>query len=356
MGRRRDYDRRDLPPNLYVRNNGYYSYRHPETGKEFGLGRDRRIAITEAIQANLDFYQGEQRKPLSIRIAGIDTITFHSWLDRYEIVIANRGLKPKTLSDYASKLRAIRAGIENQPITELSIKTIAAFLNGYVDAGKSAMSKLMRSTLNDIFREAMAEGYITSNPVTATRATKNAVKRSRITLEEFRAIRELADTSAPWLGSAMDLAIVTGQRVGDISEMRWSDVREGLLYVEQSKTKTKLAIPEKLRLNVLDISLSQVLESCKPIRDGGNILTSPRSDQLSAGTISRAFLRARISSGLTFEGEPPTFHELRSLAARLYEKQEGMDFAKHLLGHKSDGIAAQYRNDRGREWDIIEVG
>ncbi|ELA06064.1 MAG: hypothetical protein [Bacteriophage sp.] len=54
MGRRRSHERRDLPPNLYIRNNGYYCYRDPRTGKEFGLGRDRRIAITEAIQANID--------------------------------------------------------------------------------------------------------------------------------------------------------------------------------------------------------------------------------------------------------------------------------------------------------------
>ncbi|WP_201295597.1 phage integrase Arm DNA-binding domain-containing protein, partial [Escherichia coli] len=25
--------------NLYIRNNGYYCYRDPRTGKEFGLGR-----------------------------------------------------------------------------------------------------------------------------------------------------------------------------------------------------------------------------------------------------------------------------------------------------------------------------
>ncbi|EEE4507015.1 phage integrase Arm DNA-binding domain-containing protein, partial [Escherichia coli] len=36
MGRRRSHERRDLPPNLYIRNNGYYCYRDPRTGKEFG--------------------------------------------------------------------------------------------------------------------------------------------------------------------------------------------------------------------------------------------------------------------------------------------------------------------------------
>ncbi|EFC0481016.1 tyrosine-type recombinase/integrase, partial [Escherichia coli] len=51
----------------------------------------------------------------------------------------------------------------------------------------------------------------------------------------------------------------------------------------------------------------------------------------------------------------PTFHELRSLSARLYEKQISDKFAQHLLGHKSDTMASQYRDDRGREWDKIEI-
>ena len=58
---------------------------------------------------------------------------------------------------------------------------------------------------------------------------------------------------------------------------------------------------------------------------------------------------------LSFEGDPPTFHELRSLSARLYEKQISDKFAQHLLGHKSDTMASQYRDDRGREWDKIEI-
>ncbi|EEQ2761269.1 phage integrase Arm DNA-binding domain-containing protein [Escherichia coli] len=58
MGRRRSHERRDLPPNLYIRNNGYYCYRDPRTGKEFGLGRDRRIAITVQYRPILSCYPG----------------------------------------------------------------------------------------------------------------------------------------------------------------------------------------------------------------------------------------------------------------------------------------------------------
>ncbi|EES7310338.1 integrase, partial [Escherichia coli] len=39
-----------------------------------------------------------------------------------------------------------------------------------------------------------------------------------------------------------------------------------------------------------------------------------------------------------------------------YRNQIGYKFAQRLLGHKSDSMAAHYRDSRGREWDKIEIG
>ncbi|MGG5932529.1 tyrosine-type recombinase/integrase [Salmonella enterica] len=80
-----------------------------------------------------------------------------------------------------------------------------------------------------------------------------------------------------------------------------------------------------------------------------------RNKPLSPITVSRYFMRARKASGIVFTGEPPTFHEIRSLAARLYARQVSDSFAQHLLGHKSDSMAARYRDSRGKEWDLIDV-
>lgn len=51
MGRRRSAATRDLPPNLYVRR-GYYAWTDPRDGKVYSLGKDKRQAINEAIEAN----------------------------------------------------------------------------------------------------------------------------------------------------------------------------------------------------------------------------------------------------------------------------------------------------------------
>ncbi|POT58066.1 integrase [Citrobacter amalonaticus] len=188
----------------------------------------------------------------------------------------------------------------------------------------------------------------------ATRAAKSEVKRARITADEYLTIRKYAEDLSAWVVLVMDLAVVTGQRVGDLCKMRWEDIKDDYLYVEQSKTGSKLALPTSLTVNALNISMQKTLEKCKLLLNGETIIASTRSEPLSSGTISRYFMRARKASELSFEGEPPAFHELRSLSARLYEKQVSREFSQHLLGHKSDTMASQYRDDRGREWDKIE--
>ncbi|MEG3685618.1 tyrosine-type recombinase/integrase [Escherichia fergusonii] len=355
MGRRRSHERRDLPPNLYIRNNGYYCYRDPRTGKEFGLGRDRRIAVSEAIQANIELLSENRRESLIDRIKGADVITLHAWLDRYETILSERSIRPKTLLDYASKIRAIRRKLPDKPLADISTKEVAAMLNTYVAEGKAASAKLIRSTLVDVFREAIAEGHVATNPVTATRTAKSEVRRSRLTANEYVAIYHAAEPLPIWLRLAMDLAVVTGQRVGDLCRMKWSDINENHLHIEQSKTGAKLAIPLTLTIDALNISLADTLQKCRETSSSETIIASTHHEPLSPKTVSKYFTKARNASGLSFDGDPPTFHELRSLSARLYRNQIGDKFAQRLLGHKSDSMAARYRDSRGREWDKIEI-
>uniref|UniRef100_UPI001260CE1A tyrosine-type recombinase/integrase n=1 Tax=Escherichia coli TaxID=562 RepID=UPI001260CE1A len=158
-----------------------------------------------------------------------------------------------------------------------------------------------------------------------------------------------------WLRLAMDLAVVTGQRVGDLCRMKWSDINDNHLHIKQSKTGAKLAIPLTLTIDALNISLADTLQKCREASSSETIIASKHHDPLSPKTVSKYFTKARNASGLSFDGNPPTFHELRSLSARLYRNQIGDKFAQRLLGHKSDSMAARYRDSRGREWDKIEI-
>jgi integrase len=65
-------------------------------------------------------------------------------------------------------------------------------------------------------------------------------------------------------------------------------------------------------------------------------------------SISDGFRRARKAKGLNWEGRPPSIHELRSLAGRLYHKQDGIT-AQAVLGHKDPATTARYLDSRGVE-------
>jgi integrase len=126
---------------------------------------------------------------------------------------------------------------------------------------KKTMAATMRSVLIDIFREAIAEGELTLNPVEPTRTPKIVVFRQRLSLEMYGPIRAAADTLSPWLPLAMDLALVTAQRREDIANMRFTDVYDDRLHVTQIKTGAMIAIPLSLSLN--GIRLSAIIDRCR---------------------------------------------------------------------------------------------
>jgi integrase len=52
--------------------------------------------------------------------------------------------------------------------------------------------------------------------------------------------------------------------------------------------------------------------------------------------------------------DPPTFHEIRSLAARLYEKQGNVN-VQVLLGHSDPETTRLYTDSRGTEWADVKI-
>ena len=157
----------------------------------------------------------------------------------------------------------------------------------------------------------------------------------------------------------MLLALVTGQRREDIGAMKFRDVKDGRLQIEQGKTGARISIATTLRLESIGMSVRDVIDRCRDrvvsphmIHHTSTYTHSRPGDPVHIDTISRRFSDARNATGLTWEGTPPTFHEIRSLAGREYARQ-GLN-VQNLLGHTQQKMTDSYLNDRGREW--IEVG
>ncbi|HGM6602267.1 TPA: tyrosine-type recombinase/integrase [Serratia marcescens] len=69
--------------------------------------------------------------------------------------------------------------------------------------------------------------------------------------------------------------------------------------------------------------------------------------------LTKKFVAARKASGLEFQESPPTFHEIRSLSGRLYEKQNDKAFAQKLLGHTTEMMTLKYLKTRGKEYVML---
>lgn len=341
-------------------NKVYWRYRNPVTGKFHGLGTDAVKAAQIAITANERFAEQRINEMIlnSKDVYGIDAGRLVSdWLDEYDNLQQERlqrgELKGKTVELRQQALQNFRQICGNKFLSDVTVRDIVSVLNIKIDEGKTRMAQVIRATILDVYKEAQHAGEVAPgfNPALATKNPRSRVKRERLTKNEWYQIFDSAEKMQPWVQNSMLLAIVTGQRRGDIIKMKFADIWDDLLHVEQEKTGMKLALPLSLRCEELGITLKEVISRCRDTTLSPFLLHGRYTQNPSKEKVSEAFARARRKTSLSWEGTPPTFHEQRSLSERLYSKQ-GID-TQALLGHKSRLMTDRYHDDRGREWKVV---
>jgi integrase len=400
--RDRNPKNRDLNkiPNLYRKrdkrtNRDSFQYKDPRDGRFRGLGSDEETAKTRAKQLNAAIYaQLAQLKEDSI-LAGQPTIKvsgikFEKWIDEY-LKIQDERLKTGETKPSTHRVRCYiakqwSAQYAGLGIKNITVKDVSTVLNAVRDQDKNRMAQSMRSILIDIFSEAIQAGEVDSNPVVLTKNKTVYIKRARLSFEEWQAICQAAETLQPFVKNAMQLALLTAQRLEDISLAQFKKgadwdaaylaykqrqphpikpypyIDGDFFHIVQQKTGALLRIPLDIKLDRLNLSLGDVIANCRKsavlskrlIHHQDNNAKHSPGDPVHQNTISRGFQRARELSTLTWAGKtPPTFHEQRSLSERLYHEQ-GIN-TQLLLGHKSAKMTAVYHDVRGAEWQEIAL-
>lgn len=368
--RPRQAKRRNWPANLNQNGAGYYYWRDPDSKKDYGLGRDQAKAFQEARAANAEVARRTPHTSLVDRITKPVGKTLREWAPEYEAIYqAERDATESTVKTVKAGVRAVLlAPFADKVLSAISTGDIAAHLKAKA-ADSANMAKLIRKTLMDMFQEAVAAGHVEAgkNPVTVTRIPKVTVERSRLTLDQFRTMLKAAKDEEPYIARSLELAVITGQRREDLSKMKFADVKDGFLHVIQTKGrgKVKLRIPLSLRLDALGKSVEDVIRECRDAVVSKSVLhhSRPYGERRKAGavvspqTLTVSFSDLRDAAELTWEDgkTPATFHELRSLSARLYTEQYGPEVAQKILGHSTASMTDVYRDVRGAEWVEIRV-
>ncbi len=349
----------------------YWRYKHPVTGKFHGLGTDEKSAREIAIEANSRLAERQMKQLIKARDEisrhSGKSITVQTWIDRYMKIQEERlqcgEIKMNTYRQKGAPLKSFLEHYGMKPVDEVNVRDIADLLDEYRQREQHRMAQIVRMVLIDVYKEAQHAGEVPPgyNPAQATKQPRNKVQRERLNIEEWKVIFETANGMPRYIQNTMLIALVTGQRLGDIARMKFSDIWDGYLHIEQSKTGTKLAIPLSLKCEAIDTTLEQVIVRCRDkilsphiIHHHHTTSQAKRGGAVSEKTITSGFSNARDKSGLQWKnGTPPTFHEQRSLAERLYREQ-GIN-TQHLLGHKNQAQTDKYHDDRGKNWLVVAV-
>ena len=273
--------------------------------------------------------------------------TLGQWAEIYHQIVATREISAKTKANRRSMLIRIVERLGDRLISTIRPHEISAMMQG-IAQGRAQLAKRILFETRDMFNEAVNYGWIDRNPAATVKTPQARVQRKRLAFDDWCKIAAWSEAhQPPWVQRMLMLALVTGQRRSDLAKMRFDDVLDGRLHVEQQKTGERIAIPITLRLEALGLSIADVIEDCRVYATAGEfMLRKHNGQQLVLASLSARFEEARehalapVTSGL-----PPSLHECRSLSERLYRAQ-GVN-TMILLGHKHQSMTDIYNDDRG---------
>ena len=125
------------------------------------------------------------------------------------------------------------------PVTAITLRDVADLLAKIEKASGPTTANRVRATLSACFSWAMREGLALSNPVANTNKREEQARDRVLSEDELRRIWNAAGHGT--YGTIVRLLIITGQRRGEIAELRWSevDLERCALNLPAERTKNK---------------------------------------------------------------------------------------------------------------------
>ena len=189
--------------------------------------------------------------------------------------------------------------------------------------------------LSVILRQAEIYGYRpeNSNPCTGIRRYRRRNRERFLNEDEIRRLSHSLDrrcATQPLLTAIVRLLLLTGSRKSEILTLKWSDYREGKLYLRDSKTGPRTVW--------LSSPARQILDGLP--RTGSWMFPSSRGDRhLSESTLDRFWRDLRAETGIT----DARCHDLRhTYASVAVAHGETILTIGRLLGHNRPATTLKY--------------
>lgn len=247
--------------------------------------------------------------------------TVRDMLDRYTSEVLPT-LEPRTQKDYRRHLKILATVFGDARPDEVLPRHIGQFLT--VTKGPIQRNRIV-AVLSAVYTKAVGRWYVADkNPCVGVERNPSRKRDRYVTDAEYAAVYAL---HAPRMQIAMDLALLTGQRQGDLLRLQWSKVTTEGVEFRQGKTGKRLlvtmspdlkAVLDRAKDMLPDVPRAYVLRR----RDG-----QPYSENGFRAIWQRAMRKYARAGGERF-----TFHDLR---AKSVSDSGSLQAAMERAGHTS---------------------
>lgn len=208
------------------------------------------------------------------------------------------------------------------------------------------------SCLHHVFSKATEWDLVERSPFERKKTLLQKENNARLRYLTEEEIARLLEACAPHLRNIIICALNTGMRKGEILSLKWSQVRNGFIYLQKTKTNE----PRQIPINDTMAALFGELEAArgKEIRKTDHVFTfAPKAKKKEPGPLQvlepvtgnpisemkKSFATACKKAGL----EDFRFHDLRhTFASQLIMRGAGLKDVQELLGHKTLTMTMRY--------------
>jgi len=286
----------------------------------------------------------------------------------------DRKVNQITLTDVRTWVRAMREGVprwmaEEQCRARLALGTAGAHrhdIDPDARTGMRATPGMINAAvkvLSAIFKDAQANRWRIDDPTVHIERERKPRREERPLLNPEEASRLIAEARGVFQ-LAIEMALKTGARKGELLALRWSDLdlREGTMSIRRTVRKGRFTDPKTAgsrRTIELPSDLVRRLREYRVAspysKDSDLVLCSPRGTPLGHGTLDHVGLRPALRRA----GLPAMrWHDMRHSAASILISM-GWDCAEvsQRLGHSSPAITLKvyvraFRARAGRRDDL----
>ncbi len=241
---------------------------------------------------------------------------------------------------YAQRIKRLMPRFGQSVMAELRRADFDQFIaERFLRGIKSSTIRRDLAVLSVMFNKAIDWNVVEVNPLARLKRPKEPPHKTRyLTVEEWTRVEASAP---PWLRPLLAVAVATGLRMKELTELRWADFdkTKGILYLSgDNKCDSVRAVP-------VGPTVVQVLDKLPRRTNTTRIFVDregePFTKDLDRQKITKATLAVMKAAGV----ERASFHTLRHTAATwAYLRTRDQAAIQRLLGHSTPLMTMRYVN------------